>query len=116
MIRFTDDIFPVNEATRFYLGISARLSAAELIDAVPLRIKVGAPDDVEKLVLSAMGGVRINHSPQVPAAVPVRPGASYFELDSHGPLYERMLRARSVNIHVPAGFDGLAIDLIAVTA
>lgn len=106
----------INDATRFYLGISAKLSAAELIDAIPLRLKIGAPDDVEKLVLSAMGGVRINHSSQVPAAVPVRPGASYFELDTHGPLYERMLKARSINIYVPAGFDSLTIDLIAVGA
>lgn len=106
----------INADTRFYLGISARLSAAELIDAVPQRLKVGAPDDVEKLVLSAMSGVRIIHSPQVPAAVPVRPGASYFELDTHGPLYERMLKAQSINIHAPSGFDGLNIDLIAVNA
>ncbi|MCP5232701.1 MAG: type VI secretion system baseplate subunit TssK [Zoogloeaceae bacterium] len=106
----------IDAATRFYLGISARLSAAELIDAVPLRIKVGAPDDVDKLVLSAMGGVRINHAPQVPAAVPVRPRVSYFELDPHGALYERMLKARSISIHVPAGFEGIALELIAVIA
>ncbi len=106
----------INTGTRFYLGVSARLSAAELIDAVPQRLKVGAPDDVEKLVLSAMSGVRVTHSPQVPAAVPVRPGASYFELDSHGPLYERMLKAQSINIYVPSGFDGLNIDLIAVNS
>ena len=45
----------------------------ELVEVVPLRFKVGAPDDVEKLVLSAMPGVRLAHAPQVPAAVPVRP-------------------------------------------
>lgn len=106
----------IDDSTRFYLGVSASLSAAELIDAVPLRIKLGAPDDVDKLVLSAMGGVRLTHSPQVPAAVPVRPGASYFEIDPHSPLYERMLKARSIGIHVPNGFENLKLDLIAVTA
>ncbi|MCB1913922.1 MAG: type VI secretion system baseplate subunit TssK, partial [Rhodocyclaceae bacterium] len=64
----------------------------------------------------AMGGVRINHAPQVPAAVPVRPRVSYFELDPHGALYERMLKARSISIHVPAGFEGIALELIAVIA
>jgi type VI secretion system protein ImpJ len=83
---------------------------------VPLRLKVGAPDDVEKLVLSAMSGVRLTHAAQVPAAIPVRPGASYFVLDARGPLYERMLKAQSIMIYAPESYQDLKLDLIAVTS
>jgi type VI secretion system protein ImpJ len=77
--------------------------------------KVGAPDDVEKLVLSAMPGVQLVYTPQVPPAVPVKPGACYFTLQTRGSLYDRMLQARSIAIYAPSGIPELKLDLIAVT-
>ncbi|MEY4427755.1 MAG: type secretion system baseplate subunit TssK [Pseudomonadota bacterium] len=102
--------------TQLYLGVSAAMAPMELVETVPQRFKVGAPDDVDKLVLSAMPGVRLVHAPQVPAAVPVRPGAYYFTLEARGPLYERMLQAQSVTVYVPAGVQDLTLELIAVNA
>ncbi len=103
------------EAT-FYLGVSADLPAQELVQMVPVRFKVGAPDDVEKCVLSALPGVKLTHAAQVPAAIPVRPGSYYFQIDARGALYERMLKAQSIMIYVPAGLPDLKMELIAVTA
>jgi predicted component of type VI protein secretion system len=77
------------------------------------RFKVGAPDDVDKLVLSAMPGVRLIHAPQVPAAVPVRPGSYYFTLEPRGALYERMIQAQAITIYVPSGMNDLRMELIA---
>lgn len=104
----------INAATTFYLGVGAAMPAAELIDAVPLRFKVGAPDDVDKLVLSAMSGVRLVHAPQVPAAIPVRPGAYYFALEGRGALYDRMLQAQAVSIYTPSGIAELQLELFAL--
>jgi hypothetical protein len=50
----------IDDKTEFYLAVSADMPNVELIDAVPARFKVGAPDDVDKLVLSAMPGVRLS--------------------------------------------------------
>lgn len=105
----------IDSETAFYLSITAAHPQSEIIESIPLRIKLGAPDDVEKLVLSAMSGVRLTHASQVPGAIPVRPGACYFALDAHGPLYERMLKAQSVMIYAPESYRDLAIELIAVT-
>lgn len=105
----------INAETAFYLSITAAHPQSEIIESIPLRIKVGSPDDVEKLVLSAMSGVRLSHAAQVPAAIPVRPGACYFALDAHGPLYERMLKAQSVMIYAPESYRDLKIEMIAVT-
>ena len=106
----------IDERTAFYLAVSADLPALELVEVVPLRFKIGAPDDVEKFVLSAMPGVRLQHAPQVPAAVPVRPDTCYFTLDSKGPMYERMLQAQSISIYVPSGLRDLKLELIAVAS
>ena len=62
-----------------------------------------------------MAGVRLRHAAQVPAAIPVRPGACYFALDAHGHLYERMLKAQSLLIYAPESYPDLKLDLIAVT-
>jgi len=102
--------------TAFYLAVCAAQPLAELIESVPSRMKVGAPDDVDKLVLSAMGGVRLAHAAQVPPAIPVKPGACYFALDSHGPLYERMLKSQSIAIYTPTGYQDLKLELIAITS
>lgn len=87
---------------------------AELVEAVPLRLKLGAPDDVEKLVLSAMPGIKLMAAPQVPAAIPVRPGSYYFSVEPHGPIFDRMMQAQSIAIYVPSGFKELKLELMAV--
>src|SRR5699024_3452210 len=70
----------VDGNTALYLGINASMPATELVSIVPSRFKIGAPDDVENIVLSALSGIPINHQPQVPAAIPVRPGSTYFSI------------------------------------
>lgn len=105
----------IDAKSAFYLGVGAAMPASELATIVPLRFKVGAPDDVEKAVLSALPGVPISHQPQVPTPIPVRPGSTYFSIDARGPLYERMLKAQSIMIYVPNGIPELKLELIAVT-
>jgi type VI secretion system protein ImpJ len=104
----------IDANTRFYLGVQSSLPPAELVESVPQRFKVGAPDDVEKLVLSAMAGVRLTHAAQVPAAIPVRPGAYYFALEPRGQLYERMLQAQTIALYVPSGTTDLHMELFAL--
>ena len=105
----------IDDKTAFYLAVSGDMPAIELVDIVPLRFKIGAPEDVEKFVLAAMPGVKLLHSPQVPTAVPVRPDTFYFSIESKGPMYERMLQAQSISIYVPSGIRDLKLELLAVT-
>lgn len=106
----------IDDKTVFYMAVTASMPAAELVEAVPARFKIGAPEDVDKLVLSAMPGVRLVYAPQVPPAIPIRAGACYFAVDSKSPLYERMLQAQSVAIYAPAGIPDMQLELIAVTS
>lgn len=104
----------IGPQTAFFLCVQSALPLSELIEAVPPRFKVGAPDDVDKLVLAATAGVRLAHVPQVPAAIPVRPGAAYFAIEPRGPLYERMLQAQSAVVYAPAGLPELKLELFAL--
>ncbi|WP_066337530.1 type VI secretion system baseplate subunit TssK [Azohydromonas lata] len=104
----------IDANTRLFLGVRAALPATELVQLVPQLMKLGAADDVEKLVLSALQGVRLEHAPQVPPAIPVRPGALYFALEPRGPLYERMLQSRTLMLYAPAGLAQLELELFAL--
>jgi type VI secretion system protein ImpJ len=106
----------ITTQTALYLGVAADLPAPQLVEIVPLRFKIGAPEDVDKLVLSAMPGVRLVHAPQVPSAVPVRPDMYYFHLDHRGVLYDSMLKAQAISIYVPNGIRDLKLELIAIAA
>ncbi|RQH09912.1 type VI secretion system baseplate subunit TssK [Paraburkholderia dinghuensis] len=106
----------IDDKTTFYLAVSADMPAIDLVEAVPARFKVGAPDDVEKLVLSAMPGVRLVYTPQVPPAIPVRPGAYYFAFESRSALHERMVQSQSAMVYAPSGINDLKLELIAVTS
>ncbi|WP_296944927.1 type VI secretion system baseplate subunit TssK [uncultured Massilia sp.] len=106
----------IDAHTTLYLGVAADLPALQLVEVVPLRFKIGAPEDVDKLVLSAMPGVRLAHAPQVPAALPVRPDMVYFVLENRGVLYDCMLKAQAISIYVPNGIRDLKLELIAIAA
>lgn len=108
------DTDKITSQTSLVLGVKAAMPPTEIVEIVPMRFKTGAPDDVEKLVLSAMSGIRLTHLPQVPAAIPVRPGCYYFELDRKSPLYERMLKAQNISLYTPAGVPDLELELFAL--
>ncbi|QNA99656.1 type VI secretion system baseplate subunit TssK [Massilia sp. Se16.2.3] len=102
--------------TALYLAVSADMPALQLVEVVPLRFKLGAPQDVDKFVLSALPGVKLMYAPQVPAALPVRPDTCYFALENKGLLYENMLKVQAISIYVPNGIRDLQLDLIGVAA
>lgn len=104
----------VNRNSQLYLSVSSSLPMHELVDLVPRRFKVATPDAVEKRVLSALPGSPISHVTQVPSAIPVRPGFSYFTIEPIGELYDEMMKSESLCIYVPNGFDDLKIELMAI--
>lgn len=104
----------IGDRTGLVLCVRSGMPLLDLVGIVPTRFKVGAPDDVDKLVLSATQGVKLAHAAQVPAAIPVRPGAAYFHLETRGPLYERMLLAHTATFYVPEGIPDIELELFAV--
>jgi type VI secretion system protein ImpJ len=98
----------------FYLSVRSEMPAAQLIEQLPLKLKIGAPDDVDRILNSALRGVSLIHTPQTPSALPVRVGNQYFALDPHGDIYARMLQARSICIYIPQTLAHVSLELMAV--
>jgi len=106
----------ITPQTTLYLAVAADMPALRLVETVPLQFKVGAPEDVDRCVLSALPGVKLLHAPQVPSAIPVRPDLVYFVLEARALLYEAMLKAQAISVYVPNGLRELRLELIAVSA
>lgn len=102
------------ENVDYYLSVSSEMPTTEIIERVPTKLKIGSPDDVEKILNSALPGVRLAHVSQTPAALPVRVGNHYFALEPQGQIFERMQKARSICIYVPQALLELNLELIAV--
>jgi type VI secretion system protein ImpJ len=56
----------------------------------------------------------LTHAPQVPVAIPVRPGHYYFALEPRGALYDRMLQSRLITVYAPSGLPDLQLELFAL--
>lgn len=111
--RATLDPARIHAETLLFLAVQADMPALELVAAVPLRLKLGAPDDVEQLIVAALAGIELVFTPQLPGAVPVRPNTCYFSLRP-GPLYGPMLHAQALSVYVPDGLPGLRLELLAL--
>jgi type VI secretion system protein ImpJ len=102
------------ENVDYYLSVSSEQPTARILEMVPLKLKAGSPDDVEKILNSALPGVRLVHAAQTPSALPVRVGNHYFILEPQGQIFERMRKARSICIYVPQAMLELKLELFAV--
>lgn len=104
----------ITRNSQLYLSVSSSLPMHEMIELVPRRFKIATPDGVEKRVLSALPGSPVSHVTQVPSAIPVRPGFSYFSIEPVGDIYDEMIKSEVICIYVPNGFDDLKIELMAI--
>lgn len=105
----------ISRDTRLYLAVSSSVMPAhDLIAYVPIRFKVGSTVDVEQRVIAALPAVPVQHLIQVPTAIPVRSGVSYFEIEPNNELYQRMLESETICVYIPSGFQDISIELIAV--
>jgi type VI secretion system protein ImpJ len=102
------------EDVDFYISVESRQSAATIIETVPLKLKVGSPEDVEKVLNSALPGVKLSHANQTPSAIPVRIGNVYFALQPGSAIYDRMKASRSICLYIPYTLQDIKVELIAV--
>ncbi|MCA8016927.1 type VI secretion system baseplate subunit TssK [Burkholderia metallica] len=104
----------VEGAADWYLSVNAALPAFDLVEQFPRLCKIGAPDDVEHIVNSAVAGIPLKAVQRVPGAIPVRLDNHYFALDAHDAAHARMLAARACQIYLPASIPDASIELYAV--
>lgn len=104
----------VEGAVDWYVSVSAPVPATELAEQFPRLSKIGAPDEVDRIVNSALSGIPVVSVQRVPSAIPVRLDNQYFALDGTSPALERMLAARACQIYLPMSLTEASVELYAV--
>ncbi|MBR8070474.1 type VI secretion system baseplate subunit TssK [Burkholderia cenocepacia] len=104
----------VADAADWYLSVNAPVPAFELVEQFPRLCKIGAPEDVEHIINSALLGVPLKAVQRVPGAIPVRLDNHYFALDASSVLHAKMLAARACQIYLPASVPDASLELYAV--
>jgi len=99
---------------QFYLSVSGDFPERKVVDELPQKIKVGAPEDIDMLVGAALQGLTLIHTPRAPAGLPTRPNLLYFRLEKTGKFWDSIRKNCSVGIFVSGEFRGLNLELLAV--
>lgn len=102
------------ENTDYYIAVRAAMPAHELLEQFPRLCKIGAPDDVQHIVNSALPGLPLRAVSRLPAAIPIRIENHYFALDVTHPAFKRMVEAKACQIYVPTSIPDVSIELYAV--
>ncbi len=104
----------LREEADFYLSVRSSMLAYLLQTQFPQLCKVGAPDDINRLINQALRGIPLHPLSHVPAAIPLRLENQYFAFDLNNPLAKAMLEAGSCAFYVPGTLSGIQLELFAV--
>lgn len=78
--------------------------------------KVGAPDDIDRILPSATPGIPLTTVHHLPTLLPTRVDNHYFALDKQHPAFERMLAAHSCCFYVPILLPDIQLEFYALTS
>ncbi|OSI09237.1 type VI secretion system baseplate subunit TssK [Neisseria canis] len=107
----------IDEKAEFYLSAhSDAISFLDLQRQLPLVSKIGAPDEVERVINTAVIGVPLQLLNQTPPGLPFRMDNVYFKLDKHHPAFKRMMQAQACSIYMPASIARLQLSLYAIVS
>ena len=99
---------------QFYLSVSAKMGVGDLITKVPQFLKIAAPDDLDRLVRTAVSGVSLRHVQVVPQAVRTKLENQYFQINQTGTLWERIMLSRRIGVHAPGEIVEPKMEVVVV--
>jgi type VI secretion system protein ImpJ len=100
------------ENSRPYLAISSDLKESDLIARTPALAKACSATHIEQLIRQALPGLRMNHVPVPPRAIPVKLRYQYFSLERSGVVWDAIVRARNFAVYVPGEIPNPDMELI----
>jgi type VI secretion system protein ImpJ len=99
---------------KFYLAAKAQVAANKLIQDIP-KAKITSPEEIQNLIGRAVSGVELSHEAVPPSDLPVTAGYRYFQLSTHGPLWDVIKQSKGLAIFISEeGFPELELQLIAI--
>src|SRR5215831_1491460 len=100
--------------SQFYLAVSAKMGIDDIIRKVPQLVKVSAQDDIERIMVNALPGLTLRHTPVPPPAIPMKLDNQYFSLNQGGPLWDAIMLSRQIAVHAPGEIVDPEMEILIV--
>ncbi|UCE31648.1 MAG: type VI secretion system baseplate subunit TssK [Burkholderiales bacterium] len=98
----------------FVLAVNAQLPAEAVRLRFPTQVKLAPPEKLRDFVNRQLPGIPLRALPVAPRQIPYHAGFSYFELDTHHPLWRELERSGGLAMHVAGEFPGLELEFWAI--
>lgn len=98
----------------FYLAVSGNYTEAQVREHVPKLAKIASLSQIGALLHSHVNGARLALEHRPPGALPIKPGITFFRLETTGDFWTAMIATGTIAIHVPFDPGALHIALYAV--
>lgn len=84
------------------------------IDQFAKQAKVGPLNTIEKLMVSALSGVRVSHVQRPPSKLTLKLGFEYFHLEKIGEFWQQIKAEKNLALFIPSYFANAKIELVGV--
>jgi type VI secretion system protein ImpJ len=101
-------------APQIFLAVSAEVKQDELLRKAPQLLKISSADQIDRLIRQALPGVRFQHVPHPPSALPVKLNYQYFALDRSGPDWDAIRLNRNLAVYAPSDFPNPQFELVVI--
>jgi len=98
----------------FYLLCGGDIEQNKLVNELPQKMRIAAPDMINEVLSTATRALKISHSSHPPAGMPERPGYQFFKLEKQGPFWTAIEKSQSLAVYIPVDFKDLNMEFLAV--
>jgi type VI secretion system protein ImpJ len=105
-----DNLFkPTNQ---FYLSVIGKMGVVDLIQRVPLYLKMAAPDDLDRIVSKAISGLTLSYTPVRPVQTSVE--SQYFQINQSGALWDKVRLTRRIAVYASSEIVEPKMEIVVV--
>ncbi len=97
----------------FILSASAQVPRESLRATLPTQIKIGPPEIIKDIVMTAVPGIRIDPI-DAPRQIPFHANFCYFQLDGHSEFWQSIKTSRRLAIYVAGELPALELQMWAI--
>ena len=102
------------DRAEFILAVTAEIPTQSILDQFPPQVKIGPGEEIQQLVRSHLPGILIDPLSVAPKQLPYHAGYTYFRLQKHGELWQKMHKSAGFAIYIGGQFPGLKLELWAI--
>jgi type VI secretion system protein ImpJ len=97
----------------FVLSASAQMPRESLRSTLPTQIKIGPPEKIRDLVMTAVPGIRVEPI-DAPRQIPFHANFCYFQLDSNSEFWQSIKTSRRLALYVAGELPALELQMWAI--